>query len=239
MKIEKIVKQKSGKYKLIFDEGNSLLTYDDIVLNYNLLFHKEIDMDTYHQIENDTVYFQLLNNAIKYLSRRFRSKWEIRKYLEKKTKDSYLVDTIVNDLIDDYRFAKAYINDKLQFSNCGILKIKRELSYLGVDEEIVEDVCNNLQFNMNNDKLKKIIAKKIATNHKYSASYLKQKILNDLINMGFERKEILDILDSYNFDDSSNKEKEYLRLYHKLERKYQGKELESQINRLLKVKGFK
>lgn len=243
MKIEKITKQKSGKYKLLFDDDSTLITYDEVVLNHNLLFHKEIDSETLHQIEYDTNYYQLLNEAIKHITKRLRSELEVKTYLEKRTSDLYLIDDIIGNLkqknyIDDYRFAKSYINDKLNFNNLGLLRIKNDLLHLGIDEDIIEKTINKKDFSCNN-KLEKIIDKKIKSNHKYSSFYLKQKIVNDLINMGYEREEIIRILDTYYIDDSIMKDKEYKRLYRKLQVKYQGKELEYQINKMLKLKGFK
>lgn len=242
MKIEKIIKQKNSKYKLLFEDGSSLITYDEVVLNHNLLFHKEIDDETYKALISDSEYYQIYNAAIKYISKRLRSELEVRKYIEKKSLDPYLIDDIINKLkekkyIDDERFTNAYTIDKINFSNYGILKIKQELRHLGIDEDIVNNVCGNTL--NNDDKLKKLIAKKIQNNHKYSNYYLKQKILNDLINMGYEREEILKILDSYILDDEDIRKQEYKKIYHKLKNKYNGKELEYQINLKLRVKGFK
>lgn len=242
MKIEKIIKQKNSKYKLIFEDGSSLITYDEVVLNHNLLFHKEIDDETYHILITDSNYYQIYNDSIKYISKRLRSELEVRKYIEKKTLDLYLIDDIINKLkekkyIDDERFANAYTTDKLNFSNCGILKIKQELIHLGITDDIINNVCDNI--NNSNDKLKKLIDKKIQNNHKYSNYYLKQKILNDLLNMGYEREEIHKILDSYTIDDNEIRELEYKKIYHKLKYKYNGKELEYQINLKLHAKGFK
>ena len=49
MKIIKIEKLKNNKYRLEF-EDNSLITYDNIILKYNLLFKKDINNDMYNKI---------------------------------------------------------------------------------------------------------------------------------------------------------------------------------------------
>ncbi|MBQ9318450.1 MAG: RecX family transcriptional regulator [Bacilli bacterium] len=245
MIIKKIIKQKSGKYKIIFDDAMTLLTYDDVILNHNLLFNKDISMDDYQQIITDTNYYTLYNETIKYISKRLRSRLEIKKYLEKKTLDIHLIDDIIAKLeekkyIDDYRFAQAFMNDKINFSHYGILKIKQELIQLGVSEDIVEAIAKEERKSHSDDnKLNKIIAKKIKGNHKYSSSYLKQKILNDLINIGYEREQITQILDAYTLDDREIQKKEYQKIYNKLKSKYKDKELEYQINLRMRVKGFK
>lgn len=243
MKIEKITKLKSGKYKLKLDNDEVLTTYDDVILNNNLLFHKEIDDEIYLKLKSDSEYYDLLNSVIKYISKRLRSEKEIRIYLEKKTLDNDLIDNIISNLkdknyINDKRFARAYINDRLNLSNIGILKIKHELSNLGISDEIIEDEVSNIDIKLDNDKLEKLIIKKIKSNHKYSNNILKQKIINDMINLGYEKEDIVNIYDKNVVDDNDIYEKEYDKLYNKLKYKYEGKELEYHIKQKLYSKGF-
>ena len=242
MNIIKIEKLKNSKYKLYIDDF-SLVIYDDVILNNNLLFQKEINEDLLLKIKEENNYYELLNLSIKYISKRLRSEFEIKKYLEKKTNDTYLIDNIINELIDkklidDQRFTTAYINDKLNFSKCGILKIKNDLINLGIDQNLINDTLNNIDYKKN-DNLKQMIDKKIKNNHKYSSNYLKQKITNDMINLGYVKEDIISILDNYNLDDNEIYQKEYDKLYNKLSKKYQGKELEYQIKNRLYIKGFK
>ena len=97
MKIEKIIKLKSGKYKIFLDNNEQITTFDDVILNNNLLFHKEIDNDIYVKIKEENNYYELLNSSIKYISKRLRSEKEIKIYLEKKTTDIYLIDSIIDN----------------------------------------------------------------------------------------------------------------------------------------------
>ena len=244
MKIIKIVKLKNSKYKLYLDNDENIIIYDDVILNNNLLFNKDIDNELYNKIKDENIYYDLLNISIKYISKRLRSELEIKKYLEKKTNDIFLIDNIINELkdkrlIDDKRFSEAYINDKLNLSKCGILKIRNDLINLGIDENIINDSLNNIDYKLDNNNLKKMIDKKIKANHKYSCNYLKQKITNDMINLGYDKEDIINILDSYNLDDEEIYKQEYNKLYNKLCKKYQGNELEYQIRNRLYIKGFK
>ena len=148
MLIEKIKRLKSGKYKLILDDGEVLTTYDDVIINNNLLYHKEIDNAMYLKIKSDNEYYNLLDKAIKYISRRLRSEKEMYFYLESKTNDPLMIDSIIKELkrqnlINDYRFAQAYINDKLHLSSMGINKIKNDLLNLGENESIIKDISGN------------------------------------------------------------------------------------------------
>ena len=85
MKIKKIVKLKSNKYKIIFDNNENIITYDNVILNNNLLFCKEIDEQFLSNIKSENEYYSLLNDSINLITKRLRSEKEIRIYLEKKT----------------------------------------------------------------------------------------------------------------------------------------------------------
>lgn len=244
MKIKKIIKLKSGKYKLALDNNEFLITYDEVILNNNLLFNKEIDDSLYIKIKEENNYYDILNSAIKYITKRLRSEKEIRVYLEKKTKDFYMIDDIVNNLkdkklIDDINFTKAYINDKINLSNTGINKIKNELENLGISSDIIENECSKVDLKKDYNKLEKMIIKKIKLNHKYSNKILKEKIIYEMTNLGYDYNAVISIYDSniINNDDDIYK-KEYQKLYNKLKKKYEGNELEFQINKKLYAKGF-
>lgn len=244
MLIKKIVKNKNSKYKLYLDNGEILVTYDDVILNHNLLFHKEINDELLEQINNENKYYELLYLSIKYISKRLRSEKEIRKYLENKTVDNYMIDNIIENLksenyINDYQFTKAYINDKINLTNNGLLKIKHDLLELGIDEDIIEEETKKINFEVDNSKLEKLIIKKIRTNHKYSNEILRQRILNDFINLGYEKDDILNYFESNIQDDEDIYKNEYNKLYNKLKNKYCGSELDFQLKRRLAIKGFK
>ena len=65
MKIEKIVKLKNGKYKIYLDNDEIIITYDEIILNNNLLFNKEIDNDIILRINEENIFYDLLYSCIK------------------------------------------------------------------------------------------------------------------------------------------------------------------------------
>lgn len=244
MEIEKISKLKNGRYKVLLDNGEFIITFDNVILNNNLLFYKEINEELLINIRNQNEYYDLLNKAIKLISKRLRSELEIRKYLETKCNDNDMIDNIIDELkkqklLNDQRFAKAYINDKINLSNDGLFKIKNSLLNFGIDEYIIDFELNNNKIIFNNDKLDRIVMKKIRTNHKYSNYMLKQRILNDMLNLGYDKDEIIRSIDKYLIDDKDIYLKEYKKLYNKYKNKYDGNELEYQINKRLLAKGFK
>ena len=99
MKIEKIKKMKNGKYKLSLDNKTNIITYDNVILDNNLLFNKEIDNEKLNQLIIDNNYYDIYNKVVKYISIRMRSKLEIENYLDK-LGITDLKDKFISDLIN-------------------------------------------------------------------------------------------------------------------------------------------
>ena len=59
MKIIKFIKQKDNRYKLKFDDREDVILYDDLIIKYNLLSHKEIDEDTIDKYIEENKYLVL------------------------------------------------------------------------------------------------------------------------------------------------------------------------------------
>lgn len=242
MHLEKIKKLNFGKYQLKID-NNFITTYDDVILKNNLLYQKEIDASLYEQLIKDHEYYEAYNKTINYILRKIRSIKEVKNYLEKFSLDNSKKDKIIKHLIaigllDDQKFAQAYIADKIYLSNDGPDKIKDYLIQEEIDDNIINETIAAIDSSIIEDKLYKLISKKIKSNHKLSNYQLKQKILLEMLNLGYDKDIILSILDTFNVDDNSILEKEYLKIYNKLQKKYSGYELNQNIKQKLYAKGF-
>ena len=51
MKIVKYKKEKSGKYKIYLEDGSTLDTYEDVIINNKLLYHNKIDSELKEKLE--------------------------------------------------------------------------------------------------------------------------------------------------------------------------------------------
>jgi len=240
MKIQKI-KKTGKKYKIILD-NTELTTFDDVIINNNLLYKKEIDLDTLNKINNETNYYEYYYKTLNYITKKLRSKKEVINYLDKleaNNKDKEKIITKLEEIgmINDNIFTKAYIQDGINLSNKGPYKIKKELLSYDILEDVIDSELNKLDDSIIVKKLEKLINKK-TKNTKYTGYILKQKIVNDLINLGYSKESILEIYDSINIDKSDLLKKEYNKLYKKLGTKYSGKELDNKIRIKLYQKGF-
>lgn len=244
MKVIKYKKLTNSRYKVYLDDNHELLLYEDVILKYNLLIRKDIDekliieMDKYNQ-EIDVYYVAL--NSIK---NRFRSIYELRGILLKKEYPSDLVESAIEKLIkqgylNDRSYCKSFINNQMITTNNGPYKIIRELNEKKIDSNIIDEEI--LVFNEEEQiiRIKKLIDKGIKSNHSRGGIVLKQKIYNDLKNLGYDISLINSVISSYEFENDSNiAKKEYDKLYKKYSRKYSGDELKYKIREKMYLKGL-
>lgn len=243
MKIEGVKKTKNGKYRITFDNNETLSTYDDVILNNGLLFNKEVDSDLLDKLNIETSYYDIYNKVIKFISRKLRSEKEIILFLDKNNVTYSDKKKIISKLkeirlINDKVFANAYVQDRINLSTDGPYKIKNELVKNDIDDNIIDEVMSKIDESIVYEKLTKLIVKKINNNHNKSNYMLKQKIVGDMINLGYPKEMIVDIIDSNLKSNKNVIENEYKKIYRKLEKKYEGEELERQVKIKLMQKGF-
>lgn len=111
MKIEKLKRLPSGKYKIIFDNDEKMITYDDVILKNNLLFNREVDKEKLRDINLDTEYYNIYNKVLNYIVKRKRSIKEIKEYLKKfdlsEEDNKFIINVFIdNGLLNDKSFAK-------------------------------------------------------------------------------------------------------------------------------------
>lgn len=242
MQINKIVKMKDNKYK-IYIESDSIITYDNVILENDLLYKKNIDNILYNKILNDTNYYNIYNKVVKYILKRKRSEKEINIYLNKydisiDEKNKIIKKLKDIKLINDIEYCRSYINDKLYLSKEGINKIKEALLKENIPIEIIEEELKNIDKALFKDRLERLVIKKINSNKKFSNSYLKQKILNEMTNLGYNKEDIINILENNIISDNDILTKEFDKVYNKLKIKCNSFELKNKVKQKLIQKGF-
>lgn len=240
MEIKNIKKLKSGKYKIELDGNNKILTYDDVIINNNLLYKKNIDHDLLENINIETSYYDIYTKVLKYISIKMRSKKEIIEYLNKnkveKNDQEKIIDHLTKSgLLDDEMFAKAFVSDKIFLSNIGRLKIKKELLDHDINIDIIDKIIYTYSDDVFEEKLTKLMKKKIK-NSKYNGYLLKQKIFYEFNNLGYENELISKVYDS--IDIISNINKDFDKYYNILSKKYNGVELKNKLKNKLYSRGY-
>ena len=202
MKIEKYEKIGTLKYRLYLDNGEVIDTYDDVILENELLLKKELDAHLYNKILIDTNLQEYYNACVKYIQTRLRSTKEIDDYLKRKqvTEEDriFIIEKLTKKgLLNDKYFTKCFINDKLKFTNMWEYIIINELKKLNISPTIIEE--NKYLFNEEiiQEKINKKIEKAIKSNHKLDNYKLRNKLYNSLLRDGYNPSQVISSLNQY------------------------------------------
>jgi len=239
LKIISIKLNKNGKYVVTIDNEKYNL-YQDTILKYLLFSKKEIDNTLFENIIKDNNFYDAYYKIIKFVSIRLRTENEIRKKLNtlfilKKDQDKIINKLKEQGYLNDELYIKSYINDKINLSLEGPEKVKRELLKNGFNEEdILKYLC--LFEDINEERINKIINKKLKANHNLSKKMFIVKVGNDLRNLGYTNYR--EILDNIDFDDKDIYQKEYDKIYNKLIKKYPPEKADILTKQKLYTKGF-
>ena len=244
MKIEKFKKRPNGLYTIYLDDFNSYDFYEEIILKYELLITKNIEKDELTKIIEDNKNYESYYEALKTLKRTIKTKEEIRKQLTDKKYSKESIDFAITTLekqgyINDKNYAKSYVHNAIITTNKGPRKIEEELVKKGVASDDYLLALEEYNTSLEKEKIEKLISKKIKSNHNKSAKVLKQKLQLDLINSGFSKDIIKEILNSTTIEENNDiAKKEYEKYYKKLSKKYSGKELEYKLKQKMYSLGF-
>lgn len=232
-----------GRYKLNLSDGRDLVLYEEVIIHHLLLNNKEIDLKVEEIIMKENEKYRAYHLAIEYLSIRMRCTNEIRNYLKKKEIDNNLIEETINKLekegyLNDEKFAISYVNDKISLTNEGINKIERELDNFKIDDSLISNALANVRDDILYERINRLISRQVKINTKYSGNMLKMKILNYLINLGYDSAMAMECLDNVDLKNISNIKKEYDKLLKKYITKYSDYKLEMTIKQKLHQKGY-
>lgn len=222
MNIKGIKKLRSGKYQIVFDNKETIITYDEVILKNNILYKKELSTSDLNEITKLNDYYNVYYSVVKYISKKMRSEKEIREYIKKyelnEKETIRMINTLKdNGMLNDNRYIKAYISDRFYLSNDGPYKIKKDLLGHNITEEKIDEEIEKIAHDEIIKKISKILDKKIR-NSKGSSYNVKQKIYNDLYNLGYT-KNMIDECFIESIDDSKSLEKDFDKIYKEVSRK--------------------
>ncbi len=206
MKINKFKKVGKNKYKIIFD-NTDLTLYEDVILKYDLLIRKEIDLDLIDKIIEENKYEDAFETSVSYIEVKMRNKKEIIDYLRKKEFNeshiNYAVDKLNKlNLLNEKRYIEAFINDKVNLTLDGPFKIRKALLDFDFSENDIDNYLNTFSSDIWESKLNKIINKKKSLMKNKSYTMFINKLKLDLYNMGYDKYMIDNLL--MNIEYSSN-----------------------------------
>ncbi|MBA5850324.1 recombination regulator RecX [Clostridium sp. cel8] len=162
----------------------------EIVYKYNIYKGKNIDEDLLKNIIEEDDYIKCKNLALRIIERNFKTEKQI---YDRLVKEEYNIKTIERTLnflkqykfIDDYKFAKMWIKEKI--NHFGKNKIRYELVKKGISEDIIETEMESIDESVYKNGILKLCIKKYKTMHKdrESMSSAYRKLGNYLLGRGY------------------------------------------------------
>lgn len=205
MKIEKVTKLNNG-YQIKLRDQQLITVDEDTLVKERLLVGKEIDDVLLKELLMISNSYDCYLRAIKYNNYRLRSIKEMREYLIKLgcLEVEYLIGKLTLDgYLNDGIYQRAFINDRINLTLDGPLKIKRDLQKRGI-ELLDDEIFNQLGDNFWQERCQLIINKQLKT-VKPMSNFMLRKKLYDYLNQAGYQPEIINLaLDEMNIDEANS-----------------------------------
>ncbi len=192
MEITKIEQQRNNdkRYSVFIDDKFVFGLSGEDVLYFKLKEGKEISQQQVDFILDNVVFTKARDSAFKYLGFKARTVQEVTNKLLEKQYSEEIIEKVMDLLkrynyVDDYAFAKTYINERLTFKKIGKFRIKYELKEKGVADQIIETLLEETEFDEVSSAVSLIQKKCKNTDVREMDNKEKQKIYNFLLRKGF------------------------------------------------------
>jgi len=192
MKISAIKRQikRADRYSIFVDGKYAFSLSDSALLESKLVAGQELsdkEVKQFKRLSDDDKIYGL---ALRYLALRPRSKWEIETYLDRKKSPPDLKDKILNKLsdnglIDDVKFAEAFVNDARLLKQTARRKLIQQLRQKRVSEDVILSAVGD-DPQTENEALAAIIARK----RRQSKYHDDLKLMQYLTRQGFNYGDI-------------------------------------------------
>ena len=204
--ITSVTAQKNKRRVNIFLDGEYSFSLDlDNFGQLGLKVGKELNQEEVSEIVKKSEFQKAFDKTLNFATRRLRSQKEIADYFRRKEIDISIHQIIIDrlkrlELLDDQKFAKWWVEQRLRFKNKSKKDITFELRQKGIDNQTIKNVLDDSEI----DELKiakELIKKKYYKWKKYDGgdkSHEKirnQKIAQYLSGKGFSWEIINSVID--------------------------------------------
>lgn len=175
-----------------------------VVQDLNLHIGETVSEQMLEIIEQNSMLSSAKIEAIRFLSYRPRSEWEIEKKLYNKKYQLNIIKNTINwlkeeNLINDRDFAIQWIRYQVGKKPAGRIKLRNELFKKGIDKKIIDSAIDSF-FEQHEDELalaKQLIRKKQFSLHSKNIELEPVKIISLLKRQGFSNSVIQRIYEEF------------------------------------------
>lgn len=192
--IIKLLKAKDEETVVLELEDNKKLYLSlEVVMKNGLRKGDELDEDLFNFLIIENQKYFIRKKAIDLIARRPHSAFELKIKLMNRKYDRDLIDSIIKDLIhknilNDREFAIQYSAERTSLRKIGKQKIKSELIKKGIQNSIIEEVLENIDYVDDYENAVKLAEKKYKSlyNRKTPPEKIKNKIISFLLSKGYD-----------------------------------------------------
>ena len=242
MKIIEYKKCSNNKYELKMDDGEKYKLYDDIILRYELLIYKEVSPSKLKEIIEANQVLEAYYKALKYLNVKMRSEIEIRRYLLKYEIDDNTIKLVIERLkkegyLNEKKYAEAYVNDSINLTSDGPLKIKQALLKNKISINYIDEYLSLYSDDFWIERINAIISKYARINN-HSEAIFKKNMYSKLLLLGYEGEMINNCLHEFKVDDTKSFSKEADKEWNRLLRKCDTQNVKYYFKEKMYKKGY-
>lgn len=175
-------------------------------MKLQLKVNQELTQEEINEIIKKAELSKSFDKTLRFVMTRSRSMKEVKDYFRRKEIDKSIQQTIVDrltklELLDDEKFAKWWVSQRLEFKSKSKKDITFELRQKGIDSNTIKNILDDSEI----DEVKiasELIFKKLYKWQKYDEKTRKQKMMQYLVGKGFSWDVINDVVKSSTDDVS-------------------------------------
>jgi regulatory protein len=193
IKVIEIVAINQNRYQVVIvqnDKEETITVPESVLIRTNIFSPRVISLSEYNQITKEVDEDILYEKELHFIDYKMRSISEVKKHLQKSTKDNEVINKIIarlkkNQYLDDDLYVKTYISEKIDFDLVGPAYIKQKLILKGIHYDLIDQNLIVFTDDMQFDKVFDLIKKetKYAIKSPYKKAYL--SIKSKLVKKGF------------------------------------------------------
>lgn len=186
--------KRQDRYSIFIDGKYSFSLSENELMQSGIRLNREYTTTELEELKQTAVLDKAYMRSLDMLSRRARSEWELRDYLRRKDYEPEVIEQIIARLkksqyIDDYNFAKAWVDNRRLLKATSKRKLSQELKQKRVEQSVIDEVLEE----DDTDELtviRELIVKK-RTQSRYQDD---QKLIAYLLRQGFSYGDVKDAL---------------------------------------------
>lgn len=207
-RIDRVERQKKNSKRMnIYVNGEfAFAVHEDIMVKYRLLKGRTIQSEDLKDILCAEEFHRAEQAGLKYLGYRPRTEKEMRAHLRQKDVPVDTIETLIEQFkekqyLNDERYARAWVEERMRLKPRGLLKMKQELMQKGVEEWIIDSALAQIDPNDEMQAALKDAEKKWSRMKKEPGYKMKAKLGQHLQSKGYTMDVIRNILERFHAGD--------------------------------------